>query len=188
MSLSTISSRCRSTAASSGMPANPCVIRVGTEPPGRRPPAPGSQSSSAHSVTGGPFGSLDGLDVYRRAGFRQSSFILAESKTIGWASVTCLLSLTHCYTCGGLGVPQPLYLPVEQNPLAAYLLARLPRPVFRVLGLYEKQAPLPTFAFHLAILSPRGPRCSPRGKAETIDTGADGREQYRHVLWSARYP
>jgi len=63
--------------------------------------------------------------------------------------------------------PQPLFLPVEQNPLAAYLLARIPRPVFRVLDLYEEQAPLPIFAFHLAILSPRGPRCSSRAKAET---------------------
>jgi len=56
---------------------------------------------------------------------------------------------------------------VEQNPLAAYLLARIPRPVFRVLDLYEEQAPLPIFAFHLAILSPRGPRCSSRAEAET---------------------
>jgi len=151
------------------MPADPCVIQVDTEPPGRRPPAPGSQTSSAHSVTGGPFGSLDGLGVRRQADFRQSSFILAESKTIGWASVTYLLSFTQCYTCGGLGMPQPLSLPVEQNPLAAYLLARFPRWAFRLLDLCEEQAPLPIFAFHLAILSPRGPRCSSRAKAETLE-------------------
>jgi len=85
-------------------------------------------------------------------------------------------------------VPQPLFLPVEQNPLAAYLLARFPRRVFRVLGLCEEQAPLLTFAFHLAILSPRGPRCSSRAEAGALELGTVGREQYRRVLWSARNP
>lgn len=167
---------------------DPCAIQVGTEPPGRRPPAPGSQSSSEHSVTGGPFGSLDGLSVSRQAGFRQSSFILAESKTIGWASVTRLLSLTHCYTCGGQGMPQPLFLPAKQSPLAAYLRARLPRPVCRVLDLCEEQAPLPIFAFHLAILSARGPCCSIPRKGRNLGARAVGREQYRRVLWYAHNP
>jgi len=167
MSLSTISLRCRSAAASSGMPARPLWHPGWHRTPWEPTSYPRLPTSSTHSVTGGPFGSLDGLSVGRQAGFRQSSFILAESKTIGRASVTHLLSLTHCYTCGGLGLPQPLFLPVEQNPLAAYLLARIPRPVFRLLDLCEEQAPLPIFAFHLAILSPRGPRCSSRAKAET---------------------
>jgi len=41
--------------------------RANSEPPGRRPPAPGSQPRRTHSVTGGPFASLDGLDVGRRS-------------------------------------------------------------------------------------------------------------------------
>jgi len=55
--------RCRSAAASSGMPAKP-LWNSGLH---RTPWAPAScprlPTSSTHSVTGGPFGSLDGLSV-----------------------------------------------------------------------------------------------------------------------------
>jgi hypothetical protein len=170
------------------MPARPLCHSGRHRTPWAPASCPRLPSSSTHSVTGGPFGSLDGLSVSRRTGFRQSSFILAESKTIGWASVTHLLSFTHCYTCGGLGMPQPLFLPVEQNPLAAYLLARFPQPIFRVLDLCEEQAPLPIFAFHLAILRPCGPCCSIPRKGRNLGARADGREQCRRVLWYARNP
>jgi len=66
MSLSTILSfRCRSAAANCGMLANPCVIRADSEPPGRRPPAPGSHPRRTHSVTEGPFDYIGGLTVGR---------------------------------------------------------------------------------------------------------------------------
>jgi len=85
-------------------------------------------------------------------------------------------------------LPQPLFLPVEQNPLAAYLLARFPQPVFRVRDLCEEQSPLPIFAFHLAILRPCGPCCSIPRKGRNLGARAVGREQCRRVLWYARNP
>jgi len=46
---------------------NPCAIQADSEPPGRRPPAPGSLPRRTHSVAGGPFASFGGLRVGRLA-------------------------------------------------------------------------------------------------------------------------
>lgn len=61
-----------------------------------------------------------------------SSFILTEPKAMKRASVTGLLSLSRCHIRGGHGLPQPLSLPVEQNPLAAFLQHQAPTAISQV--------------------------------------------------------
>jgi hypothetical protein len=187
MSLSTFFSRCRSAAADLDNACRPLHHSGDTEPPGRRPPAPGSQSSSTHSVTGGPFANLVGLNVDRQAGFRQSSLILAESKTIGWASVTCLLSLTPRYICGGSVCHNPCPFRWNRTPWqptskpgshgecqdARSLRGASPSPDLRI----SSCDPEPTWA---SLLLPR--------QGRNPGLGANRREQYRRVLWYARYP
>jgi len=55
---------------------------------------------------------------------------------------------------------QPLSLPVEQNPLAAYRLHQAPKAKLRWLNLSREISPLPILAFDLTVLSPLGPHCS----------------------------
>jgi len=60
--------RRRSAAASLRSVRNPWSIQAESEPPGRRPPAPGSHFRRTHSVTGGPFVSSGFVNL---AGLRQ---------------------------------------------------------------------------------------------------------------------
>jgi hypothetical protein len=91
MSLSTLLvNRRHSAAASLWSVRNPCVIRADSEPPGRRPPAPGSQHPSVLPVTGGTFASSGVVGVSSAlADSRPIALVLAESQ----AYDVCLIAL-----------------------------------------------------------------------------------------------
>jgi hypothetical protein len=84
MSLSTlVHFRRRSAAASLRSVRNPCVIQADTEPPGRRPPAPGSHFRRTHFVAEGTFVSPGEVELSSAlADSRAISFVLAESRAM----------------------------------------------------------------------------------------------------------
>jgi len=93
----------RSTAASLWSVRNPCVIQADSEPPGRHPPAPGSQSPSHQPVTGRSFASSGEVRLSTAlADFRHISFVLAESQALTWALMHCPYWLTPLHLCGKL--------------------------------------------------------------------------------------
>jgi hypothetical protein len=86
------------------------------------------------------------------------------------ASVTGLLSLTPCHTGGGLRCAHnPCPFRWDRTPWPPSTCARLPRWILGWLDLYEEGYPLPVFAFDLSVLRARGPRCSSRIQAETLN-------------------
>jgi len=56
--------------------------------------------------------------------------------------------------------PQPLSLPVEQNPLAAYLLRQAPMAGAQVASSFKEFPLIPTCALNLTVLSSHRPHCS----------------------------
>lgn len=64
--------------------------------------------------------------------------------------------------------PLPLPLPVEQNPLAAFLQHQAPTVMTQVARPFEGQPPPPVFAFDLSVLISHGPHCSSCASAETL--------------------
>jgi len=84
MSLSTlVKFRRRSAAASLWSVRNPCVIQADSEPPGRRPPAPGSHFRRAHLVAEGTFVSSGEVAISSTlVDSRAISFVLTESQAV----------------------------------------------------------------------------------------------------------
>jgi len=101
--------------------------------------------------------------------------------------MTGLLSLTSCHQTADLVCPQPLFLAVEQNPLAAYLLRQAPMAVAQVASSFKEFPLIPSSALNLTVLSSHRPHCSSVRRQQVASSGTK-REQSRYVLWSARYP
>jgi len=101
--------------------------------------------------------------------------------------MSCLLSLTPCHPDDVLGMHiTPDASGASEPP------GRLP-PVPGSHGKIQVAQPFPeksrilAFAFHLTVLNVRGPHCSSEIRAKTRNTAIE-REQFRYVLWYARYP
>jgi hypothetical protein len=84
MSLSTlVKFRRRSAAASLWSVRNPCVIQADSEPPGRRPPAPGSHFRRTQLVAEGTFVSSGEVKLSTTfVDSRAISFVLTESQAL----------------------------------------------------------------------------------------------------------
>jgi len=91
--------RRHSAAASLRSVRNPCAIQAGSEPPGRRPPAPGSHPRWTHSVTGGPFASSGGVNLagLRRVTVNRFHPYGTPSYRVG---LNVLLTITNVLTSG----------------------------------------------------------------------------------------
>jgi len=75
--------RRRSAAASLWSVRNPCVIQADSEPPGRRPPAPGSHFRRTRFVAEGTFVSSGEVAISSTlVDSRAISFVLAESQAV----------------------------------------------------------------------------------------------------------
>jgi len=187
MGLSTSFLRCRSAAASSGLLATPVSFRLTQSPLGASLQPQALIPVGRLSVAGGPFDSFGGLSVGQLAPVPKSRFHPRGTQSFGM-SLSGLLTIANALPPPATDsvCPQPLLLPVEQNPLAAYRLTRFPRQRPTRLNLCEEESPLPTFAFDLAVLSLHGPHCSPWPGFHRVK--AFRREQSRRVLWIARYP
>ena len=116
----------------------------------------------------------------------QLRLILADSRAVMRASMSCLLSLrpdirTTCQVC-----TLPLILPVNQNPLVAYHHHQAPTATRQVTEPFSERFSGPDFRLYLTVLTSRGPHCS--ADVRTNPCADIKREQYRCVLWSARYP
>jgi len=169
MSLSTFLSIATVAQRRTGYVRNPCVIQADAEPPGRRPPAPGSHPRRTRSVTGGPFEYPGRLTVARLTPVPESRF--HPYGTQGYGMSLCDL-LTIAYATSQRRwtryVRNPCPFRWNRTPWPPTSCARFPRRSFRWLDLCEEQSPLPIFAFNLSVLSSRGPHCSSLVRACTL--------------------